>query len=115
MAAAHHNLSNLIAIVDCNGVQINGWVNDVMTIEPVTDKWRAFGWGVIEINGNDMRQILSALHTARSMRKPTVIIQRTVKGKGVSFMEDDPVWHGAAPNDAQYKQAVEEVEKGVIA
>lgn len=115
MAAAHHDLSNLIAIVDCNGVQINGWVNDVMTIEPVTDKWKAFGWNVIEINGNDMRQILSALHTARSMRKPTVIVQRTVKGKGVSFMEDNPTWHGAAPNDAEYQQAMEEVKEGVIA
>ena len=115
MAAAHHNLHNLIAIVDLNGVQINGWVNDIMQIEPVAEKWRAFGWAVIEIDGHDMRQVLWSLHVARSMRKPAVILQRTVKGKGVSFMEDNPAWHGAAPTDEQLAQALAEVSEGVIA
>ena len=72
MAANHHNADNLIAIVDCNGVQINGWVNDVMTIEPLADKWRAFGWCVVEVNGHNMRDVLTALHTAKTMRHPTV-------------------------------------------
>ena len=82
MAANHHHLKNLIAIVDCNGVQINGWVNDILRVEPFTDKWRAFGWSVIEIDGHDMRQVLTALHDARTMRAPTVVLARTVKGKG---------------------------------
>ena len=105
MAASHHRLKNLIAIVDCNGVQINGWVNDILRVEPFADKWRAFGWAVIEIDGHDMRQVLTALHDARTMRCPTVILARTVKGKGVSFMENDAGWHGKAPNAEQYETA----------
>ena len=112
MAAAHHGLKNLIAIVDCNGVQINGWVNDVLRVEPFADKWRGFGWSVIEIDGHDMRQVLTALHDARAMRAPTVILARTVKGKGVSFMEDDCAWHGAAPSAQQLAQAMKDIEEG---
>ena len=112
MAASHHRLKNLIAIVDCNGVQINGWVNDILRVEPFADKWRAFGWAVIEIDGHDMRQVLTALHDARTMRCPTVILARTVKGKGVSFMEDNSAWHGAAPNAEQLAQAMREIEEG---
>lgn len=112
MAAAHHHLDNLIAIVDLNGVQINGWVNDIMCIEPVADKWKAFGWAVVEIDGNDMEQVLKGLHTAKTMRKPAVILQRTVKGKGVSFMEDNPAWHGASPTDDELSQALCEVLEG---
>ena len=115
MAANHHELKNLIAIVDCNGVQINGWVNDIMTVEPLADKWRAFGWRVLEIDGHDMKEVLTALHTAKSMRHHTVILARTVKGKGVSFMEDDCAWHGSAPNDEQLIQAMEEIRKGGVA
>ena len=111
MAANHHHLKNLIAIVDCNGVQINGWVNDILRVEPFADKWKAFGWNVIEIDGHDMRQILTALHDARAMRAPTAILARTVKGKGVSFMEDDSAWHGAAPNAEQLAKALEDIEK----
>ena len=111
MAAAHHDLKNLIAIVDCNGVQINGWVNDIMRVEPIADKWRAFGWYVIEIDGHDMQQILKALHDAKAMRHPTVILARTVKGKGVTFMEDNSAWHGAAPNAEELKQAMREIEE----
>ncbi len=112
MTAAHYHLKNLIAIVDCNGVQINGWVNDIMREEPFADKWKAFGWNVIEIDGHDMRSVLNALHEARTMRAPTVILSRTVKGKGVSFMEDQSAWHGAAPNAEQLRQAIEDIEKG---
>ena len=111
MAASHHNLKNLVAIVDCNGVQINGWVNDIMTVEPLGDKWRSFGWRVVEVNGHNMKDILTALHTAKTMRCPTVILMRTVKGKGVSFMENQVSWHGSAPNDEQYAAAMEELEK----
>ena len=114
MAAAHHKVDNLIAIVDANGVQINGWVNDIMRIEPLADKWRAFGWQVVECAGNNMNEVLHALHTAKTMRAPAVIIMRTVKGKGVSFMEDDCLWHGAAPSEEQLVQAISEVEKGGI-
>ncbi len=114
MAANHHELKNLIAIIDCNGVQINGWVNDIMTVEPLADKWRAFGWRVLEIDGHDMKEVLTALHIAKSMRHHTVILARTVKGKGVSFMEDDCAWHGSAPNDEQLIQAMEEIRKGGV-
>lgn len=111
MAANHHKLKNLVAVVDCNGVQINGWVNDIMTIEPLGDKWRSFGWRVVETNGNDIREILRALHTARTMRAPTVVLMRTVKGKGISFMEDESKWHGRVPSDEELWQAMTEIQK----
>ena len=114
MAAAHHDLKNLIAIVDCNGVQINGWTNDIMTVEPLADKWRAFGWGVVEVNGHNMKDVLTALHTARTMCNPTVILMRTVKGKGVSFMEDDSKWHGAPPSDEELVRAITEIKEGGV-
>ncbi len=114
MAAAHHNLKNLTAIVDCNGVQIGGWTNDVMCVEPLADKWRAFGWAVVEVNGHNITDVLTALHTAKTMRKPTAILMRTVKGKGVSFMEDDPKWHGAAPTDEELVAAICQIKKGGI-
>lgn len=114
MAASHHDLKNLIAIVDCNGVQINGWVNEIMTVEPIGDKWRAFGWNVVEVNGHNMKDILTALHTAKTMRHPTVILMRTVKGRGVSFMEDDSAWHGKAPDEAQMVEALAQISKGGV-
>ena len=114
MAAAHHDLKNLVAIVDCNGVQINGWVNDIMTIEPLADKWKAFGWQVIEINGHNMREILTALHTAKTMRQPTVILMRTVKGRGIDFMEDESIWHGKAPSEEQLEEALSQLTKGGV-
>jgi transketolase len=114
MAANHHDLKNLVAIVDCNGVQINGWTNDVMTLEPIADKWRAFGWTVVEVNGHNMRDVLTALHTAKTMRKPTTILMRTVKGKGVSFMEDESKWHGAAPSDEELIKAISEINMGGV-
>jgi transketolase len=110
MAAAHYALENLVAIVDYNGLQIDGPVSEVMAPEPVPDKWRAFGWHVLEIDGHDMRQILAAFAEARHTRgQPTAIIARTVKGKGVSFMENEVDWHGVAPKGEQIAQALEEL------
>ena len=114
MAAHHHDLGNLVAIVDCNGVQINGWVNEIMTVEPLADKWRAFGWNVVEVNGHNMKDLLTVLHTAKTMRHPTVILMRTVKGRGVSFMEDDCKWHGNSPSDEELVQATLEMGEGGV-
>ncbi len=114
MAAHHHDLGNLVAIVDCNGVQINGWVNEIMTVEPLADKWRAFGWNVVEVNGHNMKDLLTVLHTAKTMRHPTVILMRTVKGRGVSFMEDDCKWRGNSPSDEELVQATLEIGEGGV-
>ena len=114
MAAHHHDLGNLVAIVDCNGVQINGWVNEIMTVEPLADKWRAFGWNVVEVNGHNMKDLLTVLHTAKTMRHPTEILMRTVKGRGVSFMEDDCKWHGNSPSDEELVQAILEIGEGGV-
>jgi transketolase len=109
MEAAHYNLDSLIGIVDCNRLQIDGAVHDVMNVEPLDDKYKAFGWNVIRINGHDMHQVVDALQTARTMinGRPTVILAETVKGKGVSFMEDQAGWHGKTPN-------LEEMRKGLM-
>lgn len=113
MAAGHYHLDDLTAIVDCNGVQINGWVNDIMRIEPLADKWKAFGWNVIECNGNEVVSLLNAFHEAQTLRgAPTVILARTVKGKGVSFMEDESLWHGKAPNTEQTLRALQDIVEG---
>jgi len=114
MAANHHDLKNLVAIVDCNGVQINGWTNDIMAVEPLADKWRAFGWGVVEVNGHNMKDILTALHTAKTLRRPTVILMRTVKGKGVSFMEDQAKWHGGCPSEEELIEAIAQIKEGGV-
>lgn len=115
MAASHHDLKNLVAIVDCNGVQINGWVNDIMTVEPLADKWRAFGWKVVEVNGHNMKDVLTALHTAKTMRHPTAILMRTVKGQGASpSWRTTPVWHGSAPDDEQMVKAIAEIKEGGV-
>jgi transketolase len=109
MCAAHHKASNLMAIVDCNGLQINGTVKEIMNIEPLSDKWRAFGWNVAEAQGNDMASVLDAFDRAASMEGPVVILAKTIKGKGVSFMENIAAWHGQAPSEAQTKQALMEL------
>ena len=115
MAASYHRLSNLTAIVDCNGLQINGWVNDVMTIEPLADKWKSFGWSVIEIDGHDIRELLVAFHRAKQMRNPTAIIAYTVKGKGVEFMEDVAYWHSLTPNaDQPIEKMQKYLEMGIL-
>ena len=99
LAATHFNLDNLTAMVDCNAMQLSGWTRDIMNLEPLIRKWEAFGWHVIDIDGHDVDQILAAFPRAEKMKgKPTVIIARTIKGKGVSFMENNVVFHGKAPS-----------------
>jgi len=111
MAAAHYKLDNLTAFLDHNGLQIDGNITDVMSPEKVEDKFAAFGWNVMVIDGHDFEQILSALESAKNCKgKPTVIVAKTVKGKGVSFMENQAGWHGSAPNKEQRDQAVAEIE-----
>jgi transketolase len=116
MSAPKFELSNLVAIIDNNNGQIDGSVDQVMPIEPLVDKWRAFGWHVIDINGHDMEQIVHAFKEARTLHeggevKPVMIIARTVKGKGVSFMEHQIGWHGVAPKAAEAAKAKEEILK----
>lgn len=114
MSAAKWKLDNLCIFVDVNGLQIDGRTADVMPTEPLDKKFEAFNWKVIKINGHDMGQILSALSEARTVKgMPTAILAATVKGKGVSFMEDQAGWHGKAPNDEQFAQAREELEKAI--
>jgi transketolase len=114
LVAAKYGLENLVAILDYNGVQQTGTTMHVLPTEPIADKWRAFGWHVIEIHGHNMFQVLEALDRADEMHgKPTVIIARTTKGKGVSFMENDPYWHGSAPTEAQLSAALAELEAEV--
>jgi len=110
MLAPHFQTDNLTAIVDHNGLQLDGRCCDIMGIEPLADKWRAFNWHVIEIDGHDIKQVLQALKEAREIKgKPTAIIAHTVKGKGVSFMENNVDFHGKAPNAQQTEQALKEL------
>lgn len=110
MAAAHFSCDNLCAILDYNGCQIDGRCEDIMGLEPVAAKWQAFGWNVIEIDGHDMRQILSAYDSAQKMKsKPTIIIAHTIKGKGVSFMEGVIGFHGKAPTPEEAQKALKEL------
>ena len=111
MTAAHYKLDNLVAIVDYNNLQIDGKVSDVMDVYPISDKFKAFNWHVIEIDGHSYEEIIRAFEEARSTKgKPTVIVARTAKGKGVSFMENNPGFHGVAPNDEEYRKAMEELK-----
>ena len=110
MAAAHYNLDNLCAIVDWNGLQIDGKNEDVMNVKPIDEKFKAFGWNVIEIDGHNLEEIVEAFERARACKgRPTMILAKTHKGYGVSFMTDNAGWHGKAPSDDQAKQAVEEL------
>jgi transketolase len=110
MAAAHYKLDRVTAFLDHNGLQIDGPVTEVMNPEPLADKWRAFGWHVITIDGHNLRQILAALTEAKTVKaRPTIIIGKTVKGKGVSFMENQPGWHGVAPTREELQQALAEL------
>jgi transketolase len=111
MAAAHYNCDNLCAILDNNRFQIDGRVEDVMALEPLSDKWRAFGWHVIEIEGHNIERILYSFQEARDKKKkPTIIIARTIKGKGVSFMENVVDFHGRAPTAQEAEIALKELE-----
>src|SRR5215471_13329179 len=110
MEAAHHRLDNLIGIVDCNKLQIDGKVSDVMNVEPLDEKYRSFGWEVIQIDGHDMQQVVDGLEQAKKTKgKPTVLLAETIKGKGVSFMEDQAGWHGKAPTIEELKKALSEL------
>jgi transketolase len=111
MAAAHYKLDHVTAILDRNRQQIDGWTSDVMGLEPLADKWRAFGWHVLEVDGHDMEAILEALETAQGVeRQPTIIIAHTTKGKGASLMEDNLRFHGNAPNKEEMDQCLGEVQ-----
>ena len=110
MFAAHYKLDNLCLLIDNNGLQIDGKVSDVMNTMPYESKLEAFGWNVITVDGHNIEEILSALASAKEVKgKPTAIVAKTVKGKGVSFMENQAGWHGKAPDEAQYNQAVAEL------
>ena len=112
MAAAHYKLDNLCVIVDNNGLQIDGNIADVMSPYPIVGKLEAFGFHVIAIDAHDFDQIDAAFAEARTIKgQPTAIVMKSVKGKGVSFMENDAGWHGVAPNDAQYEQAMAELNQ----
>ena len=111
LSAAQFKLDNLVAIVDCNKMQLSGWTRDIMNLEPLGQKWQAFGWHGIDIDGHDFSQILAALQEARKIRtKPIVIIARTIKGKGVSFMENNVKFHGKVPTTEEAKRALRELE-----
>ncbi len=110
MAAAHHKADNLTAIVDRNRIQNDRFTDEVMQLEPLADKWRAFGWHVQEIAGHDIEEVLSALNRTREIKgQPSVIIAHTVKGKGVSFMENNPAFHGKPANAEQLEKALAEI------
>lgn len=112
MSAAKFGLDRLVCILDYNKGQIDGYVRDVMPVEPVEEKWRAFGWNVLTIDGHDFGQILDAFDEATRVNgRPTFIVAHTVKGKAVSFMEDRIEWHGATPNVEQTARAIEEIQR----
>ncbi|OGB91980.1 MAG: transketolase [candidate division NC10 bacterium RIFCSPLOWO2_02_FULL_66_22] len=110
MAASAYRLDNLTAIVDWNKIQLSDFIEKAMPVDPLPDKWRAFGWQVRECDGHDVAAILHALEELRQVRgRPTVLLAHTVKGKGVSFMENNPAWHAKAPNEQEYLQAKTEL------
>jgi transketolase len=112
MSAAHFRLSGLTAIIDRNGLQIDGAVSDVMNIEPLADKLLAFGWDVAEVDGHDVAALTEALEQPRSAKdRPLALICRTVKGKGVSYMENQAGWHGASICDADYIRAMADLNR----
>ena len=111
MTAHHHHLEAVCAIIDANQLQQNGPVKEIQDIEPLAEKWRAFGWHAIEIDGHDLAQVVRAYDEAAAVSgKPQVIVARTVKGKGVSFMELNPAWHGVAPKPDELERALKELE-----
>ena len=112
MFAAHYKLDNLTAFVDFNGLQIDGDVREVMNPTPIDEKFRAFGWNVVLADAHDFASLEAAVNEAKATKgKPTAVIMTSVKGKNVSFMENNAGWHGAAPNEEQYNQAIEEINK----
>ncbi len=111
MAASHYKADNLCAIIDQNGLQIDGFIHEIMSSYPIPDKWRGFGWHVIEINGHDYKAISSAYDEAEKIKgRPTVIVAKTIKGKGVSFMENQVDWHGKSPSKDEAERALAELK-----
>jgi len=111
MSANKFKLNNLIAMIDYNNLQLDGQCNEVMPIEPLADKWQSFGWDVKEIDGHNMHEILTVFYDLKKQQEnPTIIIAHTIKGKGVSYMENQLNWHGKAPNEEQFQQAMKELE-----
>ncbi|MBL7072041.1 MAG: transketolase [Candidatus Omnitrophica bacterium] len=112
MTAAHYDLDNLCGIVDNNKLQIDGWCKDVMNMAPLGDKWKSFGWNVIECDGHVFKEIMNSLDKAQGAKgKPTVILAHTVKGKGVSFIENQARWHGIAPKKDELEKALKEIDE----
>ncbi|MBM3757672.1 MAG: transketolase [Acidobacteria bacterium] len=110
MYGAFHKVDNIVAIVDYNKIQLDGFVKDIMELEPLPDKWRGFGWNVIEVDGHDIPALQKAFADAAATKgKPTVMIAHTIKGKGVSFMENNPKFHGVAPTKEELEKAVQEI------
>ncbi len=109
MSSAHYKLKNVIAFLDYNKMQIDGTNDEVMKSRPLDKKFKAFGWNVQEIDGHDFNQIIDAIENAKKSKKPNMIIANTIKGKGVSFMENQVSWHGKAPNQEQYEKAMQEL------
>ena len=115
MASAHYKLDNVTAVLDFNGLQIDGSTDSVMCSAPLTEKWRAFCWHVIEVDGHDVDALLEAFAEAKRVKgKPSIIIAKTVKGKGVSFMENQAGWHGNAPSAEQGEQALKELQEEAL-
>ena len=114
MSAAHFKLRNLIAVVDNNGLQIDGPNDEVMKVDPITEKFRSFGWEVLEVDGHNFEEISKIYQKALDVsNKPTAIIAHTIKGKGISFMENKAGWHGKAPNEEELQKALSELESAV--
>ena len=111
MTSCHYKLDNLCVIVDNNNLQIDGLVENVMSPYPIDEKFRSFGFEIIKIDGNDIDEIINAFEVAKNVKgKPTCIIAKTIKGKGISYMENQVGWHGKAPNEEQYELAIKELE-----
>src|SRR5690606_24614213 len=111
MAAAHYKLDNLVAIIDRNRLQISGSTEQVMGLEPLEEKWSAFGWNVISVDGHDIEALIKVFSSAPTIvEKPTLVMANTIKGKGVSFAENSPGWHHQVPSDEQLEQALGELD-----
>ncbi len=111
MFGAYHKVDNVVAIVDSNRIQLDGFVKDIMEVEPLVDKWRSFGWHVIDVDGHNLAALDAAFQEAAATKgKPTAVIARTIKGKGVSFMENNPKFHGTAPTPDEVKRALQELQ-----